>query len=196
MAHTYPILCLKSMRDAYIFCRMDGDRTANLLGALALTLTDAIQAAAERQAPEPGAAAAAIALLRHDPGMTIERLRRALGLSHPGAVRLVDRLERAGAVERRASTGDRRAVALYLTPDGERRVPAVLGGRRQEIEAVLAILAPEEQAILGTLLEKMLRGLVRDVDHAYSVCRLCDDLACTACPVEAALAAPASRPRA
>ena len=55
---------------------MSEDRTANLLGAVALAITDAMQAASEQEAPEPGAAAAAIALLRHDPGMPIERLRR------------------------------------------------------------------------------------------------------------------------
>ena len=169
---------------------MSEDRTANLLGAVALALTDAMQAASQQQAPEPGAAAAAIVLLRHDPGMTIERLRRSLGLSHPGAVRLVDRLEKAGAVERRDSPGDRRAVALYLTPEGERHVPAVLRMRLQAIGEALAILRPDERAALGELLEKMLRGLVRDLDHAYSVCRLCDNVACENCPVDAALAAP------
>jgi len=183
---------------------MSEDRTANLLGAVALAITDAMQAASEQEAPEPGAAAAAIALLRHDPGMPIERLRRALALSHPGAVRLVDRLEKAGAVERRPSPDDRRAVALYLTPDGECRAPAILGMRRQAIGEALAILAPDERTALGALLEKLLRGLVRDLEHAYRVCRLCDNVACENCPVDAAVAAaagpgpgpvPGARPR-
>jgi DNA-binding MarR family transcriptional regulator len=177
------------MRRAHIFVTMSEDRTANLLGALALALTDSLQAACQKQAPEPGAAAAAIVLLRHDPGMPIERLRRSLGLSHPGAVRLVDRLEKAGVVERRESPGDRRAVAVYLTLEGEHCVPAVLGMRRQAVDEVLTILRPDERAILGDLLEKMLRGLVRDLDHAYAVCRLCDNIACENCPVEAALGA-------
>ena len=93
---------------------MSEDRTANLLGAVALALTDAMQAATQNQAPEPGGAAAAIVLLRHDPGMRIEQLRRSLGLSHPGTVRLVDRLERAGVLERRASPGDRGTQNLLL----------------------------------------------------------------------------------
>ena len=169
---------------------MSEDRTANLLGALALALTDAMTAGVQKLAPEPGAAAAAIVLLRHDPGMPIERLRRALGLSHPGTVRLVDRLEQAGALERRESPHDGRAVALHLTPEGEQIVPALLATRRQALGDALAILTQDERATLGDLLEKTLRGLVRDVDHAYAVCRLCDDASCEPCPVEAALAAP------
>src|SRR5262245_37182959 len=99
-----------SMRRAYIFRFMDDLRIANIVGALALALSDDLLRAAERKAPEAGLAAAAIALLRHVPGMTIERLRNALGLSHPGAVRLIDRLEQEGSVVRRPSNADRRAV--------------------------------------------------------------------------------------
>lgn len=159
----------------------------NMVGALALALSDAVLLSTQNQAPEAGPAAAAIALLGHEPGMTIERLRRALRLSHPGAVRLVDRLVAEGVVERRPSATDRRAVALYLTEAGRANCDAVLAVRQEHIARALETLSPIELETLGLLAEKLLRGVVHDLDQAYSVCRLCDPGVCTNCPVAAAL---------
>lgn len=166
---------------------MDVDRTANLLGALALALSDAIQAAVERQAPESGGAAAALALVHHEPGMPIERVRRSLGLSHPGTVRLIDRLAGVGLLRRRPSGTDRRAVALFLTPKGKKTVDRIHAERRKVLVEALSSLLPEEQAVLERLLERTLSHLVGGIDQAYAICRLCQEDACKACPVEAAL---------
>ncbi|TXI85468.1 MULTISPECIES: MarR family winged helix-turn-helix transcriptional regulator [unclassified Cupriavidus] len=161
----------------------------NVVGALALALADHLHADTQAQAPEPGPAAAAIALIGHEPGLTIEQLRRALHLSHPGTVRLVDRLTGDGHVERRASLVDRRAVALHLTRAGEASFAAILAARRTGIACALMSLSRDEKDTLGRLAEKMLASLVRDVDTAYQVCRLCDRQSCHACPVEEALEA-------
>jgi DNA-binding MarR family transcriptional regulator len=173
-------------RRIYIF-GMDDARTENVVGALALALSDALLRDAQDQAPEPGPAAAAIALLGHEPGMAIERLRRALGLSHPGAVRLVDRLVADGLVVRRPSPNDRRAVALYLTDAGRERCRAIQGARQRSLARALAALAPAEREALGLLAGKLLGALVENLDQAYSVCRLCDPGVCSECPVDAAL---------
>lgn len=162
-------------------------RTENVVGALTLALSDALLRGAESEAPERGQAAAAIALLRHEPGMPIELLRRALGLSHPGTVRLVDRLVDDGLVTRRPSVHDRRAVALHLTETGEASCSAILGTRFDRIARALDLLDPSEKAMFGQLAEKLLGAFVRDVDHGYSVCRLCDAEACVDCPVARAL---------
>ncbi|MDJ0390936.1 MarR family transcriptional regulator [Roseomonas sp. E05] len=159
----------------------------NIVGALALALSDDLLRQVQDQAPEPGPAAAAIALLRHEPGMAIERLRRALRLSHPGAVRLVDRLVAAALVVRRPGLTDRRAVALHLTEDGEQRCDAILRARRGSMARALGTLDEAERRVLGLLTEKLLAGLIGDVDDAYSVCRLCDTGACRDCPVDRAL---------
>ena len=45
-------------------------------------------------------------------------------------------------------------------------------------------LTERERQVFGALAEKLLRGLVADLDHAYAVCRLCDYDACTDCPVD------------
>jgi MarR family transcriptional repressor of emrRAB len=171
---------------------MKDTRTANIVGALALAISDELLRAAESKAPEEGPAAAAIALLGHEPGMPIERLRRALGLSHPGAVRLVDRLEREGAVVRRESTHDRRAVALGLTGQGAQALGTILSARGAALDRALVGLTPSERKTFGRLAEKMLRNLLLGEDHAYATCRLCDAAACTDCPVEAELTARAS----
>jgi len=166
---------------------MKNIKLENVVGALALALSDAVLSSTQEQAPEAGPAAAAIALLGHEPGMTIERLRKALGLSHPGAVRLIDRLVAENVVERKQSESDRRAVALHLTNAGENSCGEILKVRYQRIAQVLDILDPTERETLGMLTEKLLGNLVRDVDKAYSVCRLCDSSICTNCPVEAGL---------
>ena len=180
------------MREAYIFRVCQIQKIANIVGALALAVSDELLQAAENQAPEAGPAAAAIALLGHEPGMPIERLRRALGLSHPGAVRLVDRLEREGAVVRRDSARDRRAVALGLTGQGAQSLGNILSARGQALDRALAGLSRSERKTFGRLAEKMLRNLLLCEDHAYATCRLCDAAACTDCPVEAELTARAS----
>ena len=168
---------------------MTQDRTTNIVGALALAIADAVVREAEGKAPEPGPAAAAISLVAHDPGMTVDRLRRALGLSHPGAVRLVDRLEAEGVVVRKSSERDRRAVALYLTEAGRRTCTKIRGARRGSLTKMLDALSADERATLGKLVEKMLRAHVDNLDQAYSVCRLCDEVACADCPVDDALRA-------
>jgi DNA-binding MarR family transcriptional regulator len=163
---------------------MADSRTSNVVGALVLALSDDLMRAAQSKAPEIGPAAAALALLGHVPGMPIERLRRALGLSHPGAVRLVDRLERDGAAVRRQSQDDRRAVALSLTAKGGRVVGEILSAREASLAKALSGLSSAEQRAFGKLAEKMLRAMLENEDHAYTVCRLCDATACRDCPVE------------
>src|SRR5829696_8333250 len=95
------------------------DRTANLLGALALEVAHAEQDAASAVVGQSGAAAAAIVVIAARPGLTLEYLRGPLGLSQPGVTRLVERLVGAGWVQR-SGRGGRGGLELRLTPDGER----------------------------------------------------------------------------
>lgn len=166
---------------------MKNMKLENSVGALSLAIADAIHQSTQKEAPEVGPAAAALALLGHEPGMSIERLRRSLGLSHPGAVRLVDRLVLEGVVERKQAKADRRAVALYLTTAGSANCASVLSVRQERIAHVLEVLDPAEREIFGRLTEKLLNSLVKDLDQAYSICRLCDPASCTNCPVANAL---------
>src|SRR5215216_4280478 len=124
------------------------ERTGNLLGALALTLADHIGTGSD--------AAALITLRNYAEGEPLDLLRRALALSHPGVVRLADRLERRGLVERRRSERDGRAVALRLTPAGRRAASEAQTARAAAIDTALAALRPNEQTALTGMLERML----------------------------------------
>jgi DNA-binding MarR family transcriptional regulator len=120
------------------------------------------------------------------PGSSIDRLRRALGLTHSGGVRLVDRLEADGLV-RRSTAADGRAVALELTSVGRRRAKRTLDRREAALSTLLSPLSETERATLTGLLERVLEPLPRDGDDLERICRLCDYWTCDgttlACPV-------------
>ncbi len=99
----------------------DLDRAGNLLGALALSIADRMTDAVEESVGQSQSAAVALSALHHfADGATVDKLRRVLGLTPSGAVRLVDRLQDAGLVERERGGADKRALALRLTPSGAR----------------------------------------------------------------------------
>jgi DNA-binding MarR family transcriptional regulator len=158
------------------------DRTANLLGALALAVADRIEAAARDALAHTGETPAALVVIGYGTGPSNDTLRRILGLSHPGAVRLVDRLVADGLVERRVGE-DRRAVALYLTRRGKARREGLLKGRLAAIRPLLAPLTETEQESLANLLHKMLSSMETTDMERCTLCRLCDDRVCTNCPV-------------
>jgi MarR family transcriptional regulator, negative regulator of the multidrug operon emrRAB len=164
-------------------------REANLLGVLALELAGRMAAATAEAVSMGAGAPAAIAALRLYPGCTIDDLRRVVGLSHPGAVRLVDRLQRAGLVERRRGD-DARTVALVATAAGEGAAARILDARLTAIGDVLALLDEDGRRALEPLLERLVGGLAGDRPTARRVCRLCDADACghpQRCPITQAL---------
>jgi DNA-binding MarR family transcriptional regulator len=160
------------------------DRTANLLGVVGLAVADRIGEAARDILKHAGETPAAVVVIGYGLGPSNDQLRRILGLSHPGAVRLVDRLVVERLVERRQGQ-DRRAIALYLTPQGETLRAALLKGRLAAIRPMLASLTDTEQDSLAALLHKLLGGLPTTDLERCSLCRLCDDSVCTDCPIPA-----------
>jgi MarR family transcriptional regulator, negative regulator of the multidrug operon emrRAB len=182
MLHAYFMRCLTLFLPRIHRGDMSIARTTNLLGALALGLSDEITDAAERQVTHAGCTPGALSLIGHEPGLSIDYLARILSMSHPGAVRLVDRLEGDGLVARRP-TSDGRAVALHLTTSGQNRRAKLLVDRRAVLDRALAHLARDERAQLGILLEKLLLAIKRDTRHAYAICRLCEESVCKPCPM-------------
>ncbi len=159
----------------------------NLLGALALVLTDDMRAAVEERATRGANAPAAIVSIGWAPGETIDTLSQTLGLSHSATVRLIDRLVADGLVERRRGA-DGRSAALYLTAAGRRCRKSSLAARRSVLAAALASLSDDEQRQLSQITEKILNAVTRNRTHADHICRLCDESVCPlqTCPVEAA----------
>jgi MarR family transcriptional repressor of emrRAB len=172
-------------------------RQANLLGTLSLAVSGRVEAAVAARSPYgPSAPAALAALEGYLGGEPIDALARVLGLTHSGAVRLVDRLADAGLVERHRG-GDGRAVAVVLTPAGRRAAGEIRAARERALAEVLAVLGAEERRVLTGLHEKLLAGLTTGRDSARRICRLCDPGACGheqgTCPVTTAASAPAGR---
>ncbi len=160
------------------------DRTTNLLGAAALALTDRIGAQLREMLGRSGEAAPAIVVLGYAPGLSVETLRHVLALSHPGAVRLIDRLEDDGFVERRPGA-DGRAVALHLTAAGAKLRGGLMDRRLDTLEAALEGLGADERLMLGQLLAKVLANLPETDMEKHRTCRLCAVRVCSDCPISA-----------
>ena len=160
------------------------DRTANLLGAVGLAAVDRIEEVARSVLSHAGETPAALVVIGYDMGPSNDQLRRVLCLSHPGSVRLVDRLVSDGLVERREGR-DRRAIALYLTERGRALREDLLRGRLAALRPLLAPLTGPEQDTLAELLHKMLSSMETTNLERCTLCRLCDDRVCIGCPIPA-----------
>ena len=177
------IVKLKFVRTAHNLLRMI-DRTANLLGVVGLAVADRIGDAARDILRHGGETPAALVVIGYGSGPSNDQLRRILGLSHPGTVRLVDRLVADGLVERREGR-DRRAIALYLSERGMALREELLKGRLAAIRPLLTPLTGVEQETLAALLCKMLSSMATTETERRTLCRLCDGRVCINCPIPA-----------
>lgn len=169
--------------------RPRADRTANLLGAASLAVTDLLVGATTDVAATGPSGTAALVVLSRAPGLSATELGRRVGLTQSAATRMVDSLESRGLVERRRSIG--KWVAVHPTDQGMRAAEAVLTTREERVAGLLAGLDAGERDTLTTLLEKLLVAVYGENQDTYLVCRLCDRDVCadgttTHCPVGAA----------
>lgn len=165
------------------------NRTANLLGVVGLAVADRIEAAARDILAHAGETPAALVVIGYGTGPSNDQMRRVLGLSHPGTVRLIDRLVADGLVERREAR-DKRAIALYLTKRGKALREQLLKERLASIRELLAPLTSAEQEAFAALLHKMLSSMETTDMERRTLCRLCDNRVCTNCPIPADFEAP------
>jgi DNA-binding MarR family transcriptional regulator len=153
-------------------------QAANLLGALALALGDRLERAVTEAAGVAESGAVALSALLHFlDSPSVDLLARVLGLSSSGTVRLVDRLEEAGLVQR-TTTADGRVTSVALTATGRRRARAVTGARTELMEQALEALTPAERRQFGELAGTILAGLIRPPGASRWTCRLCDVVTC------------------
>ncbi len=171
----------------------------NAFGALSLVVADQISDAVAAAADQSQTAAAALSALDHfRDGCSVDTLRRLLGLTSSGTVRLVDRLQAAGQVKRGAGP-DARTASITLTAAGRRAAARVTTARAAVLEEARSALSPHERETLARLTSRMLGGVVRqklasEAQATRWICRLCDPGACGreqgSCPAaEAARAA-------
>lgn len=160
---------------------------ANLLGALALAVMDRIDEAAREVLDRGGETPSALVVIGYSSGMTNDTLRRILGLSHSGTVRLVDRLAADQLVERRPGR-DGREVALYLTAKGTSIRRDLMSSRIETVSSLLDVLSQAEAKQLGVLMHELLARQDTSQMDRFTICRMCDDKVCANCPLPTAKA--------
>ena len=177
------------------------DRLGNLLGALATGIDDAVIGGLTSDGLDATTATALVALLDFSPAGSVERLRQGVGLTHSGAVRLVNRLDAMGLAQRR-SGDDRRSVTVVLTPAGRRVAHRLRRRRRAAVRGSLEGLTVREREQLTAACEVILATLTRqrlaqrrvgEAPTGGALCRLCDFVTCGRpdghCPVNRAAVA-------
>jgi len=98
-------------------------------------------------------------LVRRSPGLSLAELAAEEGISPPALSGHVDRLERAGLIERVRSTDDRRRVGLRLTDDGARLLRRVRARRTTWLTDRLGTLEPTELAAVESAIPALQRLL-------------------------------------
>jgi MarR family transcriptional regulator, negative regulator of the multidrug operon emrRAB len=169
----------------HMMSAMDDDRLSNLLGALALALTDAQGAAMEEASGLSQSAAAAVMMLGTNDGITIDALSRILGLSHSATVRAIERLHADGLVAR-IDREDRREVGLSLTLAGARLRRNLTAARLRVLGQAFARFGTDDREVLEILVSRLLDQVTGGRAQGDHICRLCDEVVCTrgVCPVE------------
>jgi DNA-binding MarR family transcriptional regulator len=87
-------------------------------------------------------------LVKRSPGLSLAELAAEEGISPPALSGHVDRLERAGLIERLRSNEDRRRVGLRLTDDGQRLLRRVRARRTTWLAEHLRALDPAELGMI------------------------------------------------
>jgi len=87
------------------------------------------------------------------------RLYEAAMISSGGMTNRLDRLERAGLIERRPDPHDRRGKLIALTSEGRRVIDETITLHVAKEERLLSVLSAKEQETLDALLRKLIGGL-------------------------------------
>jgi DNA-binding MarR family transcriptional regulator len=96
-------------------------------------------------------------LVKRSPGLSLAELAAEEGISAPALSGYVDRLERAGLIERVRSSEDRRRVGLRLTEAGSQLLRRVRARRTTWLIERMRILDPDELASIEAALPALRR---------------------------------------
>jgi len=92
-------------------------------------------------------------------GLTPTALFEAAMMSSGGMTARIDRLEKAGLVERRPHPTDRRATLVRLTDKGFDLIETIMPRHEEAARDILAPLSLDEQKTLNALLARLIGGL-------------------------------------
>jgi MarR family transcriptional regulator, negative regulator of the multidrug operon emrRAB len=161
-------------------------RLANLLGAVATGLTDAMDDSGLGDGLDSSAQAALVAMLDFSPSGSVRRLSQIIGLTHSGAVRVVNRLADAGWV-RRGPGADARSVTVALTPAGRRLSRRVRDHRSEVVTSTMSGLTAQQRddltracevLVTNVTVQRLARRAAGDAPAGGALCRMCDFEAC------------------
>jgi DNA-binding MarR family transcriptional regulator len=155
-------------------------RDRNVLAAWAIAISDGVRAAVEQATGMAGSGPAALVAIVADPGMSIDELRRVLDLTHPGTVRLVDRLVEKGWIRRQQGIG--RTMLLVPTRMGTKAERRLAAAREQAVKELLSAMPNGDVHTVAGLVEPVLGSAITDVDSMRRLCRLCNRKVCMDCP--------------
>jgi DNA-binding MarR family transcriptional regulator len=104
-----------------------------------------------------------------------------LDVSHPAAVKLVDKLMRKGLVTRGVAAADHRQSVIGVTPEGLRLVNQVRHERTQRLTHVLDRMEPADRQALIQGLEAFVTAALRDEAALDQLCMCCQSLLPSEC---------------
>ncbi|WP_183030125.1 MarR family winged helix-turn-helix transcriptional regulator [Altericroceibacterium spongiae] len=96
-----------------------------------------------------------LSLISDNPGINQGRAGKVLDIQRPNMVALITELTDRGWVERRKDPEDRRALALFLTDDGQRILTEGFARIEQHESLLLASLSEAEKAVLFDMLKRI-----------------------------------------
>jgi MarR family transcriptional regulator, negative regulator of the multidrug operon emrRAB len=172
------------MYDAYILdFRMN--KLGNLLHAMATAIADRqMLTMTAGSGLSPSAVASVLTLGQHDQ-QSVSDLTSVTGLSHSAVVRLIDRLEADGLVQR-SEEKQGRSVPIALTDAGRTEYERLRDRQSGFLEDILAELPSNDQQDLERLVSGILSAMTTSKSARDQICRFCDEGVCeqTSCPVE------------
>lgn len=112
---------------------------------------------------------------------SVGMLAEALGVTHPAAVKLADKLARKGLLTRGVDPVDHRQTTLEATPEGIRLVSRVREERAHRLEQVLDRMTADERQALIQGLQGFVTAATRNEGALDQLCVSCQTLLPTEC---------------
>jgi DNA-binding MarR family transcriptional regulator len=157
----------------------------NQIAAFARKLDNCVNSALRKKFDRPMSDLTALISIKNCNSFNIGWLSNVLELSHSAAVRVVDRLEADGLLERQAKD-NKKQVGLRISQKGIIISDEILSLRGNVVAKILSSLESQQ---LDNLADSARTVIASHVDHeldAYKTCALCDEEGCGVnCPTAA-----------
>ena len=114
---------------------------------------------------------AALEALLHKGPLTISQIQEKVMLASGSMTAAVDRLEQRGLVVRKATSRDRRARIVELTPGGKRVAVAYFEQHAKDLEALTSVLSAQEKHQVYASLKKLGLFAAQKLNQAHQTVR-------------------------